>query len=30
MRPLLGHAFVNPNRGQKWKLSWRGYDRPGG
>jgi hypothetical protein len=21
---------VNPNRGQKWKLSWRGYDRPGG
>jgi hypothetical protein len=19
-----------PNRGQKWKLSWRGYDRPGG
>src|ERR1700736_5582416 len=30
MRPLLRHAFVNPNRGQKWKLSWRGYDRPGG
>jgi hypothetical protein len=20
--------FVSPIRGQKWKLSWRGYDQP--
>ena len=28
MPPL--HGLVNPIRGQKWKLSWRGYDQPRG
>jgi hypothetical protein len=29
MRSPACHAFVNPNRGQKWKFAWRRYDRPG-